>query len=265
MLTSIWRPQNAAPGGRCPPLSPPCYATGEAFHRTMLQYSLTDAWSVRYVFYNLCYELWSRMCIKCFDSRVTNIDFLDQLNIWVCFNMQKSPPGNRNRPYNAWNRPLGGDFAHVEDHCVNPRTQSALLGDRVSTPTSSLLNLLEMLLPPLDLYSIKPRRISWLLRWKVIHKLFTSSLPNRNFHVTSCVDSKQSFDQQDFVHDVHHLASCNNACHCSSLSDTVAKSLCLMLSVTARMNWAWLMTGPLHSLNCTFWNYIASSRCWAKI
>jgi len=29
MLTSIWRPQNAAPGGRCPLLTPlpPCYAT----------------------------------------------------------------------------------------------------------------------------------------------------------------------------------------------------------------------------------------------
>ena len=40
---------------------------------------------------------------------------------------------------------------------LNPRSQSALLGDRVSTATSSLLNLLEILLPPLDLYSIKPR------------------------------------------------------------------------------------------------------------
>ena len=40
---------------------------------------------------------------------------------------------------------------------LNPRSQSALLGDRVSTATSSLLNLLEILLPSLDLYSIKPR------------------------------------------------------------------------------------------------------------
>jgi len=47
---------------------------------------------------------------------------------------------------------------------LNPRSQSALLGDRVSTATSSWLNLLEMLLPPLDLYSVKPKRISWLLR-----------------------------------------------------------------------------------------------------
>jgi len=47
--------------------------------------SLTDAWPVRYVFYNLCYELWRWTCIKCFDSRVTNIVFWNQLNIWVCF------------------------------------------------------------------------------------------------------------------------------------------------------------------------------------
>ena len=40
---------------------------------------------------------------------------------------------------------------------LNPRSQSTLLGDRVSTATSSLLNLLEILLPPLDLCSIKPR------------------------------------------------------------------------------------------------------------
>jgi len=32
--------------------------------------SLTDAWPVRYVFYNLCSELWSRTSIKCFDSKV---------------------------------------------------------------------------------------------------------------------------------------------------------------------------------------------------
>jgi len=31
---------------------------------------LTDGWPVRYVFYNLCYELCSRTCIKCFDSKV---------------------------------------------------------------------------------------------------------------------------------------------------------------------------------------------------
>jgi len=31
---------------------------------------------------------------------------------------------------------------------LNPRSQSALLGGRVSTATSSLLNLLEMFLPP---------------------------------------------------------------------------------------------------------------------
>jgi len=39
--------------------------------------SLTDARPVRYVFYNLCYDLWSWTCIKCFDSRATNIDFLE--------------------------------------------------------------------------------------------------------------------------------------------------------------------------------------------
>jgi len=39
-------------------LTEPCYS------------SLTDAWPVRYVFYNLCYELWSRKCIKCFVSKV---------------------------------------------------------------------------------------------------------------------------------------------------------------------------------------------------
>jgi len=54
--------------------------------------SLTEACPVWYVFYNLCYELWSRTCIKCFDSRVTNIVFWNQLNIWICFNLQKSPP-----------------------------------------------------------------------------------------------------------------------------------------------------------------------------
>ena len=44
----------------------------------------------------------------------------------VCFNLQKSPswkpkspPKSRksqNRPHSSWNRPMGGDFAHVEDH-----------------------------------------------------------------------------------------------------------------------------------------------------
>jgi len=28
--------------------------------------------AVQYVFYNLWYEPWSRKCIKCFDSKVTN-------------------------------------------------------------------------------------------------------------------------------------------------------------------------------------------------
>ena len=67
---------------------------------------------------------------------------------------------------------------------LNPRSQSALHGDRVSTATSSLLNLLEILLPSLDLYSIKPRWIYWLLRWKVLHKVFTSFSPNRGFSWT---------------------------------------------------------------------------------
>ena len=40
---------------------------------------------------------------------------------------------------------------------LNPRSQSALLGDRVPIATRSLLNLLEILLPLLDFYSIKPR------------------------------------------------------------------------------------------------------------
>jgi len=47
----------------------------EAFHRHMLQY-LIDALPARYVFYNLCYEPWSRKCIK-FDSSVANIVCLE--------------------------------------------------------------------------------------------------------------------------------------------------------------------------------------------
>ena len=38
-----------------------------------------------------------------------------------------------------------------------------------------------------------------------------------------------------------------------------------MLSATARMDWAWLMIGPLPSRNCTSWNDIASSASCAKI
>jgi len=51
-----------------------------------------------------------------------------------------------------------------------------------------------------------------------------------------------------------------------ALFDTVVKSLnYFMLSVTTRMNWAWLMIGPLPSRNCTSWNGTASSASWAKI
>ena len=51
-----------------------------------------------------------------------------------------------------------------------------------------------------------------------------------------------------------------------SLFDTVVTSLnCFMLSATARMNWAWLMIGPLLSRNCTSWNDIASCASWAKM
>jgi len=42
----------------------------EALHRTMLLWLLRDQSDM---FYNLCYELWSRKCIKNFDSNVTNI------------------------------------------------------------------------------------------------------------------------------------------------------------------------------------------------
>jgi len=44
------------------------------------------------VFYNLCYEPWSEKCIKCFDSKVTNIVFLNQFKILVYFNLKKSSP-----------------------------------------------------------------------------------------------------------------------------------------------------------------------------
>jgi len=144
---------------------------------------------------------------------------------------------------------------------LNPRSQSALLGDRVSTTTSSLLNLLEILLPPLDLYSIKPRWISWLLRWKVLHKLFTSFSPNRGFSCTQLRGFKTANWLTRFSYISWRVAT-TLAC---ALFDTVVKSLWFMLSAKARMNWPWLMTGPLPSLNCTSWNDIASSARWAKI
>ena len=69
--------------------------------------SLTDSWPVRHVFYNLCYETWSRTCIKCFDSRVTNVVFFwNQLNNWVCFNLQKSPPWKPKSPPNLVNHKI---------------------------------------------------------------------------------------------------------------------------------------------------------------
>jgi len=40
---------------------------------------------------------------------------------------------------------------------LNPRSQSVLLGDRMLTAASNLLNLLEMLLPPLVVDSVNPR------------------------------------------------------------------------------------------------------------
>jgi len=59
------------------------------------------------VFYNLCYEPWSRTCIKCLDSRATNIDFVESIktfeHVLTCKNR---PPRNRNRSPNLVNHKI---------------------------------------------------------------------------------------------------------------------------------------------------------------
>jgi len=50
------------------------------------------------VFYNLCDEPWSRKCIKCFDSKVRNVVFLNQFKILVGFNMRRSHPWKLKSP-----------------------------------------------------------------------------------------------------------------------------------------------------------------------
>ena len=75
----------------------------------------------------------------------------------------------------------------------NPRSQTALLGDRASVVNchKQLVEFNRNVFPTLAFYSIKPRLISWLL---VLHKLFTSSSPIEDFHLLNCVDSNQPFD-----------------------------------------------------------------------
>ena len=52
------------------------------------------------MFYKLCYEPWSRTCIKGFDYKVTNIDFLKSIqHLSIVFNITC----NRNRPPNLLN------------------------------------------------------------------------------------------------------------------------------------------------------------------
>ena len=69
--------------------------------------------------YNLCHEPWSRKCINCFDCKVTNIVFLESIQNFSMFKLQKSPTWKLKSPPRSpksQKRPLGGDFAHVEDH-----------------------------------------------------------------------------------------------------------------------------------------------------
>jgi len=64
-----------------------------------------------------------------------------------------------------------------------------------------------MLLPTIAFYWMKPRWISWLLTWKILHKLFSSSSPNRGFYARSC-GFKTARRRLVFV---QLLASCNHA------------------------------------------------------
>ena len=44
------------------------------------------------MFYNLCYEPWSRTCINCCDSKVTNIAFLESIQYFNMFQPAEISP-----------------------------------------------------------------------------------------------------------------------------------------------------------------------------
>jgi len=78
--------------------------------------------SIHYlVLYNLCYEPESKVhqMIR-YQSGKYTFYFWNQFRILVYSNLQKSPHWKLNSPPKSGksqNRLLGGDFAHVEDHC----------------------------------------------------------------------------------------------------------------------------------------------------
>ena len=87
---------------------------------------------------------------------------------------------------------------------LNPRSRSALLGERASMATINLFSWSEMLLPPLALNLIYARWVCCLLRRRVPHKLFTSS-PKRGFSWSFFSGSNSSIWPQGFCSSLFEL------------------------------------------------------------